>query len=163
MATVVKSRSDVTFVLLFFAALAIIGIVAGGFFVRDYARARASAEWPVANGVVLSQLDRDNARVRYVYSFAGRSYQSTRERVFSARFTDVSPRDYAPGESVDVYVNPANPSFSVLAPGGAGLSFLFFSVLSGLCIFVGVGGVVWTFSDGVDPSPGAEPMFVNNS
>ena len=151
MTSTVKSRSDVTFVLVFFFALAIIGIVAGGFFVRDYARARASVGWPVVEGVVLSRLEGDAARVRYVYSFAGRSYQSKRERVFSARFTNTSTRDYAPGEAVDVYVNPANPAFAVLEPGGAGLAFVIFSFLSGLCVFVGVGGVIWTFSDGVDP------------
>lgn len=150
MTDIVKSRSDVTFVLLFFAGLALIGVVAGGYFVRDYARARVSSDWPIANGVVLSQLAGDNARVRYAYSFAGRSYQSTRERVFSARFVSLSARDYAPGEAVDVYVNPENPAFSVLQPGGAGIAFVLFSALSGLCIFIGVGGLVWTFSDGVD-------------
>jgi hypothetical protein len=147
---IVRSRSDVTIIILVFVALAIIGIVAGGFIVRDYARARASLNWPVADGVVLSQLDGDRAPVRYVYSFEGRSYESRRIRVFSARFLKAAPRDYAPGEAVRVYVNPDNPSFSVLRPGGAGLAFVVFCAFSGLCIFIGVGGVVWTFSDGVE-------------
>lgn len=150
MTSVVKSRSEVTFVLLFFVALAVIGIVGGGFFVRDFARARSSAGWPTAEGVVLSQLDKNSEQVRYAYSFAGRSYQSTRDRVFSARLLKSSSLDYSPGESIAVYVDPGDPSFSVLQPGGAGPAFVIFAVLSGICIFFGVGGVIWTFSEGVD-------------
>ena len=150
MATVVKSRSEVTFVLLFFASLAICGILAGNFFVRDFARARASAGWPTADGVVLSQLDGDRDSLRYAYSFEGRSYQSSRDRVFIARISNRTPATYTPGETVNVFVDPNDPSFSVLRPGGAGLPFLLLTIFSGVCIFFGVGGVIWTFSEGVD-------------
>ncbi len=136
--------------LLFFVTLAIIGIVGGSFFVRDFARARSSAGWPTADGVVLSQLDENSDRVRYAYSFGGRSYQSTRDRVFSARLLRSSSGDYAAGDSIEVYVDPGDPSFSVLKPGGAGPAFVVFAILSGICIFFGVGGVIWTFSEGVE-------------
>ena len=136
--------------LLFFVALAVIGIVSGGFFVRDFARARSSVGWPTADGVVLSQLNSTSDKVRYAYSFAGNSYQSTRDRVFSARFLRPSSHDYSAGDSIAVYVDPGDPSFSVLEPGGAGPAFVIFAVLSGVCIFFGVGGVIWTFSEGVD-------------
>ncbi len=147
---IVKSRSDVTIIILVFVALALVGIIAGGFVVQDYARARASHNWPAVDGVVLSRLQGDRATVRYAYSFEGRSYESRRVRVFSARFLKSAPRAYVPGESVRVYVDPEHPSFSVLRPGGAGLAFVVFCGLSGLCVFFGIGGVVWTFSDGVD-------------
>jgi len=150
MTKVVKSRSEVTFVLVFFAALAIAGILAGSFFVQDFARARASAGWPTADGVVLSPRGAGEDTVRYAYSFDGRSYQSTRDRVFIARISNPAPSAFSPGDTVDVYVDPTDPSFSVLLPGGAGLPFVFLVVLSGACIFFGVGGVIWTFSEGVD-------------
>lgn len=150
MTNIEKSRSAITYVLVLFVTLAIVGVLAGGFFVKDYARARASLSWPSTEGVVLSDLKGDSARVRYVYAFAGRSYQSKRERVFLAQFMKVSSRNYQPGDTVTVYVNPADPSFSVLLPGGAGIAFVVFSVLSGVLIFIGIGGIIWTFSDGVE-------------
>lgn len=143
-----KNRTEVTVVLVFFTCLAVAGVIAGGFFVRDYARARASAAWPVVEGVVLSDINGDRARLRYVYLMDGESFESSRERVFSARFLKSSVRDYAPGETIDVYVDPEDHSFSVLQPGGAGAAFIFFSIFSGLCVFFGVGGVVWTLSQG---------------
>ena len=148
MQEILKNRSEVTVVLVFFFCLAILGVIAGGFFVRDYARARASAAWPIVDGVVLSDIAGDSARLRYVYLIDGRSHVSSRERVFSARFLKSPARDYAPGETVQVYVNPRDHSFSVLQPGGAGAAFIVFSILSGLCVFFGVGGVVWTLSEG---------------
>lgn len=148
MQEILKSRSEVTIVLVFFICLAILGVIAGGFFVQDYARARASAAWPIVDGVVLSNLEGDGARLRYVYLVDGKSYESSRERVFSARFLKSAARDYAPGETIEVYVNPKDHGFSVLQPGGAGAAFIFFSLLSGLCVFFGVGGVVWTLSQG---------------
>lgn len=143
-----KNRTEVTVVLVFFTCLAVAGAIAGGFFVHDYARARTSTAWPIIDGVVLSDLEGDHARLRYVYLVDGKSYESSRERVFSARFLKSSVRDYAPGETIDVYVDPEDHSFSVLQPGGAGTAFILFSILSGLCVFFGVGGVVWTLSQG---------------
>lgn len=151
MSDVVKTRSDVTFIIFFFTALTIVGLVAGGFFVRDYARARASEAWPVVEGVVLSKLDDSGAAVRYAYSFDGHSYEGTRERVFSAQLFRADQTSYLPGERISVYVSPVEPSYAVLIPGGAGTTFILFSLLSGVCLFLGVGGMVWTLSDGVAP------------
>ena len=143
----VKNRSDITVVLVFFISLAIVGFLAGGFIVRDYAKARASAAWPTAEGVVLSKRANDRARVRYAYSVNGRSFESSRERVFTARFGRSTTEVYAPGQNVTVYFNPQMPNFSVLQPGGAGLAFVLLSLVSGACVFFGVGGVVWTLSE----------------
>lgn len=141
-----KSKSDFSIVLIFFGALAVIGVFAGGAFVQDYARARSSPSWPSVDGIVLSQLDNAPDRVRYVYSMNGRSYESVRERVFLARFLNMARMDYLPGETVTVFVNPQDHSYSVLYPGGAGVAFVVFSILSGACIFFGIGGIVWTLS-----------------
>ena len=149
MASLVENRSDVTIILMFFVILTIIGILAGGFFVRDFSHARASAAWPIVDGVVLSSNTTNSRGVRYAYSFEGHNYQGTRERVFSARFLKASPKLYDPGDSIAVYVDPVNPKYSVLYPGGAAGAFLFFSTFSGLLVFLGVGGIVWTFSEGV--------------
>ncbi len=146
MSAELKSKSDVSIVLFFFTALAVLGVAGGGFFVHDYARARASASWPAVDGIVLSQLEGERAHVRYVYSIDGRSYESTRERVFLSRFLKPSQRDYRPGEAVTVYVNPTEHSYSVLRPGGANAAFIFCSIFSGLAVFFGVGGVLWALS-----------------
>lgn len=141
-----KSKSDISIVLIFFGALAVVGVFAGGFFVQDYARARASASWPSVEGIVLSRLDNAPERVRYVYSMNGRSYESTRERVFLARFLSRSTTSYLPGENLMVFVDPQDHAYSVLNPGGAGVAFVFFSIISGACVFFGIGGIVWAFS-----------------
>ncbi|MEM8770866.1 MAG: DUF3592 domain-containing protein [Pseudomonadota bacterium] len=142
------SRSDVTTVLVLFLIIAVLGFLAAGFFVRDYSRARASHVWPVVEGIVLSRRPEDGGRVRYVYSYRGRTYEAHRERVFSAQFLKAPSQEFTPGAIMDVYVNPADPEFSVLYPGGATAAFVVFSLLSGLVVFIGVGGIVWTLSDG---------------
>jgi len=150
MGTTVKSRSDLTIILLFFGALAVMGIFAGGFIVRDYAQARASESWPSATGIVLSQLDGATKDVRYVYSVNGRSYESSRKRTLLASFFVADDVDYLPGENVAVYVNPQNPAYSVLFPGGGAAAFVLFSILSGGCVFFGIGGIVWALSKSAD-------------
>jgi hypothetical protein len=141
-----KSKSDVSIVLFFFTALAVFGLAGGGFVVNDYARARASVAWPAAEGIVLSRLASERAHVRYVYSVDGRSYESTRERSVMGRFEIAEESDFRPGESVTVFFNPEDPSYSVLHPGGSGGAFVALSVLAGLSIFFGLGGLVWTLS-----------------
>ena len=141
-----KNKSDVSIVLILFTALAVLGVAGGGFFVHDYARARARLNWPAVEGIVLSHLDGDSGRTRYVYSFDGRSFESTRERNFMARFMKTSNADLRPGESVTVYVNPDDHAYAVLYPGGASAAFVILSLLSGFSVFFGVGGVVWALS-----------------
>ncbi len=141
-----KTKSDVSIVLIFFTALAVLGVAGGGFVVRDYARARASLAWPTVEGIVLSQLDGETARLRYVYSFDGRSHESTRTRNFLAWFQKTESIKHYPGETVIVYVNPAEPAYSVIYPGGSSVAFVALSLMAGGAIFFGVGGVVWTVS-----------------
>ena len=142
----IKTRSDVSIVLIFFTALAVCGVAGGGFFVHDYARSRASLAWPPVEGIVLSQLDGETAPLRYVYSFDGRSYEATRTRNFMGWFMATKPTDFHPGETVTVYVDPADHAYSVIHPGGASSAFVLLSLLAGCAVFFGVGGVVWTLS-----------------
>ncbi len=150
-----KSKSDVSIVLILFTALAVLGVAGGGFVVHDYARARASIAWPAVEGIVLSHLEREGAPARYVYSFAGRSYESTRDKNFMARFMKTGKADLRPGESVTVYVNPEDNAYSVLYPGGASAAFVMLSLLSGAAVFFGVGGVVWALSRAGEDAIGA--------
>lgn len=152
MNTARATRSDVTIVLLIFIALAAFGVAGAGFVVRDYAKARASAGWPVYEGIVLSRHGGSNA-MRYVYSVDGRSYESSRWRFFSARFLSGERPSFGPGETVDVYVDPRDHAVSVLQPGGASAFFAIASVLFGACIFFGVGGIVRVLTLTAEPDP----------
>ncbi len=160
MDTTLKDRSDITVILVFFISLAIAGVLGGGFVVRDYAHARASVSWPQVDGVVLSQLGDGSKRLRYAYSIGGRTYQSHRERFFTARFLRSEALVCFPGEALTVYVDPQHHTFSVLRTGGVGAVFVLFSLLSGACIFFGVGGVVWTLSErAAKHSPDTDAKF----
>ncbi|WP_411818725.1 DUF3592 domain-containing protein [Hyphococcus sp. DH-69] len=150
MPTEIKRKSDVSIVLFLFIALAVIGLIGGAYFVHDFARARASMSWPTVEGIVLSKLDDERADIRYVYSYDGMSYESTRERWLLTKMPKGGAVDYNPGESVTVYVHPQEHSYAVLYPGGAGLLFVVCSVLSGLSIFFGIGGILWTLTNTED-------------
>lgn len=127
--------------------MTIVGVLGAGYAVNDYARARASAAWPVYEGVVLSKRGRNDSTMRYVYSVDGRSYESKRIRFFSGMLsTDAETLKAGPGERVRVYVDPEKHSFAVLAPGGAGSVFVIASVFAGACVFLGVGGIVRTLT-----------------
>lgn len=153
-----KNRSDVSVVLIFFIALTVFGVIAAGYAVNDYSRARASAAWPVYEGVVLSRRSRGDDEMRYVYSVDGRSYEGKRIRFFSGFLSrDDDALRAGPGERVRVYVDPEKHDFAVLAPGGAGVVFVVASIFAGACIFLGVGGIVRTLTiagaDGVRVEP----------
>lgn len=143
----IKTKSDVSIVLFLFMALAVIGLVGGAFVVHDYARARASVSWPTVEGIVLSQIDDKHAPIRYVYSFDGMSYESTRERWLMTRMPKGGAVDYKPGEAVVVYVHPQEHSYSVLYAGGASYLFVLLSVISALSMFFGIGGILWTLTN----------------
>lgn len=139
----VKNRSDVSIVLLFFIFLSIFGVSAAGFIVDDYARARASQSWPVYEGIILSHREGGD-KLRYVYSINGRSHESSRLNFFTGVFSSGEHPVYGPGETVSVYVDPGNPSFSVLYPGGSGFLFIVCCLVTGAFVFFGFGGIVRT-------------------
>lgn len=140
-----KTRSDISVVLLFFIFLSILGVVGAGFIVNDYARARASMGWPVYDGIVLSQRGSGD-KLRYVYSVDGRSYEGSRRVFFSGQFATSKIQTPGPGETIRVYVDPGDHSFAVLYPGGASAFFVIGSLFTGLCVFFGFGGIVRTLT-----------------
>ena len=144
-----KSRSDISVVLIFFIALTILGVIGAGYAVNDYARARASATWPVYDGVVLSRRG-PGAALRYAYSVDGRTYETGRVRFFSGLLSrETAATQAGAGETVKVYVDPDNHAFAVLAPGGGGAVFVAASLITGACVFLGVGGVVRTLTTAI--------------
>ena len=140
-----KTRSDVSVVLLFFIGLTIIGILGAAFIVKDYARARASTTWPVYDGIVLSPRDGGGA-LRYVYSVEGRTYEGNRRRFFSAVLSSQDYKSVGPGETISVFVDPADHDTAVVQPGGAGAFFAVMSFLFGAGVFFGVGGIIRTLT-----------------
>ncbi len=138
-----KEKSRISVVLFFFTTLAIVGVIGVGFIVSDYAKARGSFSWMVVEGVVLSERKGDG--LRYVYSVNGHTYEGTRQRLFTARMPFRKEQtDHAPGDKIDVFVSPKDPSYSILEQGGSGIVFACFFLFSGACVFVGVGGIVRT-------------------
>ena len=138
-----KWRLELSLAVALFAALALFGAAAAGTIVHDFSRARASLSWPVVDAVVLSETE-SGARLRYAYSFGGRSYESRRVRFLTASLLRNPIAPQAPGDTVGAYVDPDAPHVSVLAPGGSGFFFAGVFAISGLCVFVGVGGVIRT-------------------
>lgn len=155
---ITKTQTDISLVLVMFIVMALIGVVAGGFVVRDYSRARASAAWPIYEGIVLSHRQNETG-LRYVYSVGGRTYEGDRARFFSGILEDKQSIDAGPGETVDVFVNPEDPEGAVLQPGGSGGFFLVLSAFCGALIFFGIGGVVRTLALSGN---GAEAVFNEN-
>jgi hypothetical protein len=140
----VASESLVAFAL--FGAMLALGLALGGFAVHDFSKARASQTWPAVEGVVLSSPG-NNGGLRYAYSVDGQSYAATREAFVSAISFGARPR--APGETVQVYVDPNRPDVSVLSPGGSGLFFFGVAAIAGLLAFFGLGGAIRILSSAV--------------
>lgn len=141
MAAGIEERTELTVAMLFFIFLTIVGVVFSGATVRDYARARASPEWPVVEGVVLS----GEGGLRYVYMAEGRNREAHRVGFFTAGFWRAAP-DFSPGDTAQVSVDPEDSAFSVLEPGGSGLVFALYLGGSAVLAFVGAGGLIRTLT-----------------
>lgn len=145
---IVKTRSDLSIVMVFFSLMAIGGLVGAAFLVNDFARARASVAWPVTEAIILTSVDGND--LRYVYSVRGHSFEGSRSQFFTAGYSH-SEKTAGPGEIVNVYVDPQDPNFAVLYPGGIGAFFSVLLLLFGGFLFFGVGGVVRILSLSVPP------------
>lgn len=125
----------------FFAAIAGAGLAALALAVRDYAHARESRAWETVEGVVLSAPDRK--MLRYAYVAGGKTHESRRATFVTGALA--SPElDRAPGETIEVLVDPENPAMSVIVPGGSSFVFALVTTTAAFLIFVGVGGLVRT-------------------
>lgn len=156
----VGKKVEISVVLGVFTALAVFGSVLTAFSVEDFSRAHASLSWPEVEGVVLSGEIRDGVHAkpfRYVYSVDGRSYESGRLRFFTARFSSLSTVDVGTGETVPVFVDPDDPSVSVLHRGGGGVVFAALVVIGSAMVFIGLGGVFRTLTTGALDSRARRP------
>ncbi|MGE0409388.1 MAG: DUF3592 domain-containing protein [Amphiplicatus sp.] len=143
MQNVVTQRAELTIALAFFVALTAFGVFLCGAAVEDFAKARASADWPVAEGVVLSRRG-ENAALRYAYVAGGRSYESRRVRFLTANFLKAGPPAPPPGEAVAVRYDPDDAGRAVLQPGSSGAVFALLLAGAAILIFVGGAGLVRT-------------------
>ena len=138
-----------------FLAIFIAGAVAVSVAVDDYRSARASVEWPLVEGVVLSV---DERRIRYAYFSDGETHRSAKRRHFAAMTFNESRPDapeYRVGDAIEIYVSPKNSASSVLEPGGSPVAFAVFAAIGGLLAFVGGGGFARNLTA---PIPDDEPL-----
>jgi hypothetical protein len=124
-------------------ALALFGLlIFGGMIacyaaVSDYAQARASRDWPVVEGNVLSEED----SVRYAWFAEGRPHTGERVRYWTNAFNP-SGAVYQPGEKARVFVSPDNGAVAVLEPGGSPIVFALVLGFGGFLVFIGLAGVI---------------------
>jgi hypothetical protein len=135
------SRNDRLAALLIFAALLFGGAALVVFAVKDFGAARASASWPTTEAIVLSGPVGPN-KVRYVYTVEGVNYESRRVRFVTASLGAPAWRAPRPGTPILVAVDPQDPRASAAAPGGTAILFAIFTAVGGLCVFVGLAGVI---------------------
>jgi hypothetical protein len=136
-----KVRAEICARTAAFLLLALAGTILGAATVRDFARARASLEWPAVDGVVLSSPE--NGELRYAYVAAGKTHQSSRAR-FATAILSSSAAPKPAGAPIKVRVDPKRPSLSVLEPGGSAAVFAAAATGAGLLVFVGLGGMIRT-------------------
>lgn len=135
------SRNDRLAALLIFAALLFGGAGLVVFAVEDFSAARASAVWPTTEAIVLSGPNGVN-KVRYVYTVDGVNYESRRVRFVTSSVGAPDWRAPRPGNAILVAVDPKDPRASAAAPGGTAILFAILTGLGGLCVFVGLAGVI---------------------
>jgi hypothetical protein len=132
----------------FFALLTAIGAAVLALAVNDFAQARSSRSWTEVEGVVLSPRAGEAHVIRYAYVAGGRAHEGTRTRFATAGLLPAKIARKAPGEPVEVLVDPENPRAAVLQPGGSALVFALFVLTSGALIFLGLGGMIRTLING---------------
>ncbi|MFN0025254.1 MAG: DUF3592 domain-containing protein [Parvularculaceae bacterium] len=137
--------------LVLFGALVFGGMLAAYAAVTDYSQARASAEWPATDGVILSTNGNDT--VRYAWFAAGRSHAGERVRFWTAALTPAGV-NYGAGSKVKVFVSPDDGAIAVLEPGGSPIVFALVLGFGGFLVFIGLAGVIRLAMklDGLTPS-----------
>lgn len=160
------TRNDRLAALLIFAVLLLGGVGLVLFAVKDFGAARASASWPPVEAIVLSGPHGTN-KVRYVYTVDGVNYESRRVRFLTASLGAPQWRAPRPGTAILVAVDPQNPRVAAAAAGGTATLFAIFAALGGLCVFVGLAGVIRAATAQDDPvivfEPQRESLFSERS
>lgn len=135
--------------LIIFGVIIFSGALAAYAAVADYAPARASRDWPVVEGAVLSS----EKGVRYAWFADGRPHTGERVRYWTAAFNPAGAV-YEPGDKVKVFVSPDNGAVAVLEPGGSPILFALVLGFGGFLVFIGLAGVIRLAMrlDGLTPS-----------
>lgn len=120
-----------------FGALVFTGMITCYAAVSDYAQARASRNWPVVEGSVLS----GGGVVRYAWFADGRSHTGERVRYWTNAFNP-SGAAYLPGAKTKVFVSPDDGAVGVLEPGGSPILFALVLGFGGFLVFIGLAGVI---------------------
>ncbi len=123
--------------LVIFGVIIFSGALAAYAAVADYAQARASRDWLVVEGTVLSS----ETGVRYTWFAEGRPHTGERVRYWTAALRP-SGAVYAPGERVKVFVSPEDGAVGVLEPGGSPIFFALVLCFGGFLVFIGLAGVI---------------------
>jgi hypothetical protein len=119
-------------------------LVAGGtvtfFSACTYSKGKSSLRWQPIRGDLIAVAwhspsdGPDYPTVDYRYTFAGNNYEGTKACFGAASEATCKLGAATAGEKVTVFVNPANPSESVLLPGASDFAKGFLGVGCGLII-----------------------------
>lgn len=122
-----------------FGAVASAGVFAAYAAVEDFARARASLEWPAIEGVVLSNKRGDG--VRYAW-FDGRESHIGERVSFWTGALSASGELYEPGQRIEVRVSPEEGGLAALEPGGSSVLFALVLGFGAFLVFIGLAGII---------------------
>lgn len=139
-----------------FGAVATAGVLAAYAAVEDYARARASQNWPVVEGVILSH-SADDQTVRYAWFDGVEGHTGERVR-FWTRALYPSGETYEAGKAVKVRYSPDNGALAVLEAGGSPKIFAVALGFAAFLVFIGLAGIIrlTMMLDGLSPAGRAE-------
>lgn len=139
-----------------FGAVATAGVLAAYAAVEDYARARASQNWPVVEGVILSH-SADDQTVRYAWFDGVEGHTGERVR-FWTRTLYPSGETYEAGKAVKVRYSPDNGALAVLEAGGSPKIFAVALGFAAFLVFIGLAGIIrlTMMLDGLSPAGRAE-------
>lgn len=145
----------------------------------NFGRAFRSCGWPAADGVVVASvvernrdmhgLPHSTAKIRYVYTVAGRRLENDTIAFGAARgqmtwgYADDKVEKFPKGRAVSVYYDPENPEMSCLERGGLGWEDCFMLLVCGAGIILGARelwkAIRWlTRSPGEDVSRESDPL-----
>lgn len=144
------------FLILFFSIFLLAGLGITATMIPDMKRALESSSWQKAPAkVISSELRRDDSGddgptysidILYEYTVQGRTLRSNTYQAFNASSSGRAEKQaivdaHKPGETVQCYINPEDPTYAVLVTGLGwhGLFILFPLIFVG----VGLGGVYW--------------------
>jgi hypothetical protein len=122
---------------------------------RNEQRARASQQWPSAEGQILEISSAEDegvhtVKAKYKFEVGGKEYTGGSIRAGGARASSKSDLDqllarYAPGQRVAVFYDPANPKRCVLERQAAAGQWIW-AMSGAFSALAGIGLLAWAFT-----------------